>query len=81
MLINHKLDELYAVADHIVALVDGQVRINGPLAVHRPQEVVRAITGAEVDAPRLLPLSRRPPQSRIRRASMRRPGSHPPRRR
>jgi len=51
MLINHKLDELYAVADHIVALVDGQVRINGPLQSIAREEVVRAITGAEVDAP------------------------------
>ena len=51
MRINHKLDELYAVADHIVALVDGQVRINGPLQSIAREEVVRAITGAEVDAP------------------------------
>ncbi len=80
MLINHKLDELYAVADHIVALVDGQVRINGPLQSIAREEVVRAITGAEVDTP-APPAQPSPPQSRIRRAAMRRPGPSPPRRR
>jgi ABC-type sugar transport system ATPase subunit len=47
MLIDHKLDELYAVADSIVALVDGQVRINGPAGSVAREEVVRAIAGDE----------------------------------
>jgi ribose transport system ATP-binding protein len=47
MLIDHKLDELYAVADYIVALVDGQVRINGPADNVERDEVVRAIAGDE----------------------------------
>ena len=47
LLINHKLDELYAVADHIVALVDGYVRINGPASSVARDDVVRAIAGDE----------------------------------
>ncbi len=50
MLINHKLDELYAVADQIVALVDGHVRINGLAATVAREEVVRAIAGDEAAA-------------------------------
>jgi len=47
MLINHKLDELYAVADHLVALVDGHVRIDGPALSVSREEMVRAIAGDE----------------------------------
>jgi ribose transport system ATP-binding protein len=47
MLINHKLDEVYAVADHLVALVDGRVRIDGPAATVSRAEMVRAIAGDE----------------------------------
>jgi len=47
LLINHKLDELYAVADHIIALVDGYVRLNGPAASIAREDVVRAIAGDE----------------------------------
>jgi ABC-type sugar transport system ATPase subunit len=51
MLVDHKLDELYAVADHVVALVDGHVRINGPAADVPRAAVVRAVVGddASVD--------------------------------
>ncbi|WP_454299910.1 sugar ABC transporter ATP-binding protein [Salana multivorans] len=47
LLIDHKLDELYAVADDIVALVDGQVRISGPVDQVDRQAVVEAIAGEE----------------------------------
>lgn len=47
MLIDHKLDEVYAVADHLVALVDGRVRIDGPAATVSRAEMVRAIAGDE----------------------------------
>jgi ABC-type sugar transport system ATPase subunit len=47
MLIDHKLDELYAVADHLVALVDGHVRIDGPAQTVSRDEMVRAIAGDE----------------------------------
>lgn len=47
LLVNHKLDELYAVADSIVALVDGQVRISGAVAEVERADVIRAIAGDE----------------------------------
>ena len=49
VLVNHKLDELYAVADKIVALVDGKVRISGSADEVSHAEVVTAIAG-EVNA-------------------------------
>lgn len=51
MLVNHKLDELYAVSDSIVALVDGQVRINGAIEAVEREELVRAIAGDEAVTP------------------------------
>jgi ribose transport system ATP-binding protein len=45
LLVDHKLDELYAVADHVVALVDGEVRVDGPILEVGRDDVVRAITG------------------------------------
>ncbi|WP_424533275.1 sugar ABC transporter ATP-binding protein [Sphaerisporangium viridialbum] len=47
LLVDHKLDELYAVADSVVALVDGQVRIAGPVEEVDRADVVRAIAGEE----------------------------------
>jgi len=47
LFINHKLDELDSVADHMVALVDGQVRINRPATEVARADVVRAIAGEE----------------------------------
>ena len=47
MLVNHKLDELYAVVDSIVALVDGEVRINDAIEAVAREELVRAIAGDE----------------------------------
>jgi len=48
LLVNHKLDELYAVAHHVVALVDGHVTIDGPVDQVSRRDVVRAITGDAV---------------------------------
>lgn len=50
LLVDHKLDELYAVADHVVALVDGEVRIAGPAGTVDRQAVVHAIAGDEAVA-------------------------------
>lgn len=47
VLVNHKLDELYAVASRIVALVDGEVRIDAPIGDVSRDDVVRAIAGEE----------------------------------
>lgn len=48
LLVNHKLDELYAVADHIVALVDGEIRISGRADEVDREAIVQAIAGDEV---------------------------------
>lgn len=50
MLIDHKLDELYAVADHMVALIDGNVRINRSSALVAREDMVRAVAGEEAVA-------------------------------
>jgi ribose transport system ATP-binding protein len=47
LLVDHKLDELYAVADRVVALVDGRVRIDAAADAVSRSEVVRAIAGDE----------------------------------
>ncbi|MBA3019529.1 MAG: sugar ABC transporter ATP-binding protein [Actinobacteria bacterium] len=46
--INHKLDELFAVSDEVVALVNGKVRIQGPTGRVDRAEVIRAIAGSDV---------------------------------
>lgn len=47
ILVDHKLEELYAVASRVVALVDGEVRIDAAVAEVRREEVVAAIAGEE----------------------------------
>ena len=47
--INHKLDELFAVSDEVVALVNGTVRIQGPTDRVDRAEVIRAIAGSDID--------------------------------
>jgi ABC-type sugar transport system ATPase subunit len=47
VLVDHKLDELYRVANRIVALVDGRVRIDAPLDQVGRTEIVEAIAGEE----------------------------------
>ena len=49
LFINHKLDELFAVSDEVVALVNGKVQIQGPTDRVDRAEVIRAIVGAEAD--------------------------------
>ncbi|MFP7695820.1 sugar ABC transporter ATP-binding protein [Trueperella sp. LYQ143] len=45
LIVNHKLDELYGVADRIVALTNGQVVIDAPAATVDRRQVVAAIAG------------------------------------
>ncbi|MDO5671259.1 MAG: sugar ABC transporter ATP-binding protein [Actinomycetaceae bacterium] len=47
VIVNHKLDELYRIADRIVALVDGQVRIDANAKEVPHDAVVEAIAGVE----------------------------------
>ncbi len=47
--INHKLDELFAVSDEVVALVNGKVQLQGPTDRVDRAEVIRAIVGAEAE--------------------------------
>jgi ribose transport system ATP-binding protein len=48
--VNHKLDELYAVCNRVVALVDGEVRIDARVDEVGRHEVVAAIAGDEAAA-------------------------------
>jgi ABC-type sugar transport system ATPase subunit len=50
ILVDHKLDELYKVASRVIALVDGEVRIDADVATVDRREVVRAIAGDEAVA-------------------------------
>lgn len=50
VLVNHKLEELYAVATRIVALVDGEIRIDSPIGDVSRDDVIRAIAGEEAVA-------------------------------
>lgn len=45
--INHKLDELFAISDEVVALVDGKVRIHGSTDQVNRAEVITAIAGSD----------------------------------
>lgn len=45
ILVDHKLDELYDVAHRIVALVEGEVRIDRPIAEVSRDDVIQAIAG------------------------------------
>lgn len=45
--IDHKLSELYAVADRILALVDGRVVIDADASEVAQEDVIKAITGKE----------------------------------
>ncbi len=47
VLVDHKLEELYAVASRVVALVDGEVRIDAAVSDVSRQDVVVAIAGEE----------------------------------
>ncbi len=60
LLVDHKLDELYQVADTVVALVDGSVRIAGPARQVSRADVVRAIAGDEAATHLLEPAAAHP---------------------
>lgn len=45
LLVDHKLDEVFAVADRITALASGRVMLSGPVAEVSRADVVRAIVG------------------------------------
>lgn len=47
LIINHKLDELYGVADRIAALMNGRILLDAPAATIDRREVVQAIAGAD----------------------------------
>jgi ABC-type sugar transport system ATPase subunit len=47
LLVDHKLDEVFAVADHIVGLANGRVVLNGSAAVVDRKAVIAAVTGDE----------------------------------
>lgn len=64
ILVDHKLEELYAVASRVVALVDGHVRIDAKVSEVPRQEVIAAIAGDE--AAELLERHARPPREATR---------------
>ncbi|QZY52954.1 sugar ABC transporter ATP-binding protein [Leucobacter tenebrionis] len=49
VLVNHKLEELYEVCSRVVALVDGEVRIDAKVGEVGRDEVVAAIAGEDID--------------------------------
>jgi len=59
ILVNHKLEELYAVASRIIALVDGEVRIDAEVGRVSRQEVVHAIAGEDAVASAPVAIDRR----------------------
>jgi ABC-type sugar transport system ATPase subunit len=48
LLIDHKLDEIFAVADRVTALADGRVVFDAPLEEIRREDVIGAIVGSSV---------------------------------
>lgn len=49
VLVDHKLDELYAVASRIVALVDGKIRIDAGVNEVSRDDVIQAIAGHAIE--------------------------------
>jgi ABC-type sugar transport system ATPase subunit len=47
LLVDHKLDEVFAVADHVICLADGTVVLDRPMKGLKRSEVVAAIVGEE----------------------------------
>ncbi|MFE4667202.1 sugar ABC transporter ATP-binding protein [Streptomyces sp. NPDC056716] len=50
LLVDHKLDEVFSVADHIVGLSNGQVTLSGPADTVHHDDVVHAIIGESASA-------------------------------
>ncbi|GAA3919966.1 sugar ABC transporter ATP-binding protein [Microbacterium invictum] len=63
ILVDHKLEELYAVASRVVALVDGEVRIDANVSEVSRQDVITAIAGE--DALELIGRQARVPQQAV----------------
>jgi ribose transport system ATP-binding protein len=66
LLVDHKLDEVFAVADRITALASGRVVLSGPVGEVGRADVVRAIVGeshsvADLDGAKRLPAATVPP--------------------
>ncbi|MCB8878180.1 sugar ABC transporter ATP-binding protein [Acidisoma silvae] len=47
VIVDHKLDEIFAVCDHVTALTDGRVVLNGPIASLTHADVVESIVGKD----------------------------------
>ena len=60
LLVDHKLDEIYAVADRVTALRNGRVVISGSSSEVRREDVFRVIVGAEPPAQRAVAEARHP---------------------
>jgi ABC-type sugar transport system ATPase subunit len=59
LLIDHKLDEVFAVADRVTALANGRVVLSGTTAAVNREDVVQAIVGEPVYVEGLHPTPRR----------------------
>ncbi|MFT8705469.1 sugar ABC transporter ATP-binding protein [Bifidobacterium aquikefiricola] len=68
--VDHKLEELYAVATRVVALVDGEVRINQAVADVSRTDVIRAIAGDEAAALADTPVQREAPPAKTGEATV-----------
>ena len=62
VIVDHKLDEVFSVCDHITALTDGRVVLNAPIAELSHADVVESIVGKHEAA---LLQGGRPPRTRL----------------
>lgn len=60
LLVDHRLDEIYAVADRITALRNGRVVISGPSSEIRREDVIRVIVGDDQSSPPTPDVARHP---------------------
>jgi len=51
LMVNHKMDELYAVANRVAALVDGELKIDASVDEVSREDVIAAIVGEEETSP------------------------------
>ena len=49
LLVNHKVDEVYSVADRVTALRNGRIVLSGPTALVGREDVIGVIVGSEAD--------------------------------
>lgn len=50
LFVDHKLDEVFAIADHVVALSNGRTVLDGPVIVVDRRAVIQAVVGEETAA-------------------------------